>query len=78
MLNEVGEELCTVAYLSRFIASCKAMRGKFLDHTAVVVELYENSDDLATQRTNWRGFGVASFRLLAPIKNEQEVEVTAL
>ena len=73
LLQEDGTEGCHVGFLSRFVVGNQDHRAKVLDKKAVVVELYEESEDKSLKKANLRGYGVASFILLESFKEEDLV-----
>ena len=73
LLQDDGMEGCHVGFLSRYIAGRQGDRDKVLNKQAVVVELYENTEDPILKRANLRGYGVAAFVLLESFKEEDFV-----
>ena len=66
-----GTELCTVGYLSRNYASVELTRTKFDGKFAQIIELYDLSENEILRKKSYRNMGVASFRLLGDVQNQE-------
>jgi hypothetical protein len=75
LLQEDGTEGCHVGFLSHFVDKNQDRQAKVLDKKAVVVEMYEVSDDKTLKKANLRGYGVAAFILLESFKEEDLVAI---
>jgi hypothetical protein len=67
-----GTELCTVGFLARNIVAREQGVAKYVDKFGQILELYDNHPNSKMKRTkSQRNSGMASFRLLEDIQNEE-------
>ena len=64
-----GTESCTIGFLPRNIV--KSGKDRFVGKFAQIIELYEHSDNTTMRRKSNRNKGVASFRLLKDIQEQE-------
>jgi hypothetical protein len=64
-----GTESCTIGFLPRNIV--KSGKDKFIGKFAQIIELYEDSESEVKRRKSHRNKGVASFRLLEDIPQQE-------
>ena len=64
-----GTESCMIGFLPRNII--KSAKEKFVGQFAQIIELYEYSDNEVMRRKSHRNKGVASFRLLNDIQEQE-------
>lgn len=64
-----GTESCTVGFLPRNIVA--SGKDKFTGEFAQIIELYEFSDNETKRRKSHRNIGIASFRLLHDIQEQE-------
>ena len=64
-----GTESCTIGFLPRNIV--KSGKEKFIGKFAQIIELYEDSESEVKRRKSHRNKGVASFRLLDDIPQQE-------
>ena len=66
-----GTESCTVGFLPRNIVKSISSKEKFVGQFAQIIELYDQSDNEVMRRKSHRNQGVASFRLLNQIQEQE-------
>lgn len=64
-----GTESCMIGFLPRNIV--KSGKDKFVGKFAQIIELYEHSENTTMRRKSNRNKGVASFRLLQDIQEQE-------
>ncbi len=64
-----------MGFLSWFVAENQDHQAKEQDKKAIVVEMYEESEDKIWRKTYLRGYGVAAFVLLESFKEEDLVTI---
>jgi len=64
-----GAESCVVGFLPRNIV--KVFKEKFVGQFAQVIELYDDSENTTMRRKSHRNKGMASFRLLQDIPEQE-------
>ena len=64
-----GTESCTIGFLPRNIV--KSRKEKFVGQFAQIIELYEFSENETMRRKSHRNKGMASFRLLKDIQEQE-------
>ena len=71
VLVKDGTELCTVGFLPRNLASVEFTKNKYDGKFAQVIELYDLSESEILCKKSHRNVGIASFRLLTDIQEQE-------
>ena len=66
-----GTKLCTVGFLSKSIVAVEKDRERYIGRFAQVIELYDHSTNKTMSLRSTRSMGVASFRLLEDIQEQE-------
>ena len=66
-----GTELCTVGFLSRSIVAVEKDKARLIGRFAQVIELYYHSTNATISLKSKRNMGIASFRLLEDIQEQE-------
>ena len=64
-----GTESCTVGFLPRNVATTR--KDEFIGKFAQIIELYDHSDNESMVRKSMQNKGMASFRLLTNIQEQE-------
>ena len=66
-----GTKLCTVGFLSKSVVAVEEDRERYIGRFAQVIELYDHSTNKTMSLKSKRNMGIASFRLLENIQEQE-------
>ena len=66
-----GTECCTVGFLCKSIVVVERDKTRFVGHFAQIIELYDESANKTIMLKSKRNMGIASFRLLDEIQDQE-------